>query len=151
MKTEVKHQALPVGRILRIAMGAFFLYEVHDVYLTIDINGISIRVAWAIALVLFYSLLHYVVRNHARNFNPILGALLAWAPVVVVYILGYGGPAATGALTFLGLTLVLAGIRGDSGCEVMSFPALFTGKHTHFYCLMFSPLDWLERKLSGSN
>ena len=51
------------------------------------------------------------------------------------------------AVTFLGISLVVAGLRAAPGCEVMAIPGLLFGKHTELACLIFSPLDRLERKL----
>ena len=51
------------------------------------------------------------------------------------------------AVAFLGISLVVAGVRAVSGCEVMAIPGLLFGKHTELGCLIFSPLDSLERKL----
>lgn len=51
------------------------------------------------------------------------------------------------AVTFLGISLVVAGVRAAPGCELMAIPGLLFGKHTELACPIFSPLDWLERKL----
>ena len=78
----------------------------------------------------------------------LIGAIIANVPILAVFFIGYGGPAATGALTYLSTALIIAAIRADAGCEVMSIPALFTGKHTSLGCFLFSPIDWIERKFS---
>ena len=71
------------------------------------------------------------------SINRVTGAMLAFGPFLIVLLLGYGGPPATGALTFLAASLLLAAIRADSGCEAMSTPAVLSGKHTHLGCLLF--------------
>jgi len=53
------------------------------------------------------------------------------------------------AVTFFGVSLVVAGVRAAAGCEVMAIPSLLFRKHTELACLIFSPLDGLERKLRG--
>src|SRR5206468_12695698 len=53
------------------------------------------------------------------------------------------------AVTFFGISLVVAGVCAAPGCEVMAIPGLLFGKHTQLACLIFSPLDRLERKLRG--
>jgi hypothetical protein len=53
------------------------------------------------------------------------------------------------AVTFLGVSLVVAGARATPGCELMAILGLLVGKHTDLACLIFSPLDRLERKLRG--
>ena len=139
-------KALPLGRIFRFLLGAFFVTEVWPVYQSVTVEGAVIRAAWAIGLLIFYLLLHIVISKFTPRINRITGAILAFAPFLAVFFFGYGGPAATGALTFLAVTLIVAAIRADAGCEVMSIPAVLYGKHTHLTCLLFSPIDWVERK-----
>jgi hypothetical protein len=74
--------------------------------------------------------------------------------LVALYIAGASGLPSVGhgkgelaAVTFLGISLVVAGVRSVPGCEVMAIPGLLFGKHTELACLIFSPLDRLERKL----
>jgi hypothetical protein len=52
-------------------------------------------------------------------------------------------------LTFLLVSLVIAVLRGDAGCEVMSLPALLFGRGTSLPSILFSPIDWLERRIAG--
>jgi len=139
-------KALPLGRIFRFLLGAFFVTEVWPVYQSVTVEGAVIRAAWAIGLLIFYLFLHIVISKFTPRINRITGAILAFAPFLAVFFFGYGGPAATGALTFLAVTLIVAAIRADAGCEVMSIPAVLYGKHTHLPCLLFSPIDWVERK-----
>lgn len=135
-----------IGRILRLGLGIFFATEVWPVYTAVTLKGVIIRLTWAIGLVLFYLLVHFIILKIPLKINNIVGAILAFAPFLAVFFIGYGGPAATGALTFLAASLILAAIRADPGCEVMSIPTVFTGKHTHLGCLLFSPIDWIEHK-----
>lgn len=147
MCASTSSKPLTIGRLLRLALGVYFLFEVIPVYRDVVFEGALIRLGWAVALILFYSGLHFIIFKFAPKINPIFGAFLAFAPFLAVVLLGYGGPAATGALTFLSISLLLAAIRGDSGCEVMTIPAVFTGKHTHLACLLFSPIDWCEQNI----
>lgn len=124
-----------------------FLTEVWPVYTAVTLEGSLIRLSWGLGLIFFYLALHFLILKMEVKINRIVGAILAFGPFLSVFFIGYGGPAATGALTFLSASLLLAGIKGDSGCEVMSIPALFTGKHTHLACLLFSPIDWCERSI----
>ena len=139
-------QARMVGRILRLLLGVFFVTEVWPVYLAVSVEGSMIRAGWAVGLLLFYIILHFFIIKYTPRINRTVGAFLAFGPFLAVFFIGYGGPAATGALTFLAITLVIAAIRADPGCEVMSIPAMLTGKHTHLTCLLFSPIDWCERQ-----
>ena len=137
----------PIGRILRLALGIFFVTEVVPVYMQVTTEGILIRLGWALTLLVFYILLHFGLIKYGLKINSLIGAILAFGPFLAVFFIGYGGPAATGALTFIAVSLIIAAIRSDSGCEVMSVPSLLTGKHTHLSCLLFSPIDWFEKNL----
>ena len=135
------------GRALRFCLGIFFVLEVWPVYQEVTVKGVLLRLSWTLGLIIFYLLLNYILLKFIPNINRIIGAVIAFGPLLAVFFIGYGGPAATGALTFLAISLILAAIRGDPGCEVMSIPAVLTGKHNHLACILFSPIDWCERKL----
>ena len=101
-----------------------------------------------------YSLIHVVVSRRIVVFGPCLGAVIAAGLLVALYVAGSSrlpilgrGKGQLAAVTFLGVSLVVAGVRAAPGCEVMAIPGLLFGKHTELACLIFSPLDRLERKL----
>lgn len=138
-------KTLLFGRIFRLLLGIFFLTEVYPVYRDVTLEGAIIRLGWTLAIVIFYVLVHFFVIKYFPNINKVIGAVLAFVPFLVVFFTGYGGPAATGALTFMAVSLIIAAVRADSGCEVMSIPAVILGKHTHLICILFSPIDWIEK------
>jgi len=119
--------------------------EVYPVYMDVTLEGSLIRLGWTLALVVFYVLVQIYVTKYLPNINKVVGAILAIGPFLAVFFIGYGGPAATGALTFIAVSLIIAAIRADYGCEVMSIPALILGKHTHLSCILFSPIDSIEK------
>jgi hypothetical protein len=105
-----------------------------------------------------YSLIHIVVSRRIVTFGPCVGAVVANGLLVMVYVAGgpgsliFGhGEGALAAVTFLAISLVIAGVRAVPGCEVMAIPGLLFGKHTELACLIFSPLDTLERKLRNKH
>jgi hypothetical protein len=114
--------------------------------------------AVGVGLIVVYSLLRRLVGNRSTVVGSWLGAILAWVPWVLVFALGTGGgpilgagEGQLGALTFLGMSLVLAGLRADSGCEVMALPNALAGQRSHVACLVFSPIDRLERRWRGGS
>ncbi len=141
-------KTLIIGRILRFCLGLFFVFEVWPVYQSVNSEGVIIRLTWALGLLLFYIAIHLFIVKYISNLNRVIGAILAFGPLLAVFFIGYGGPAATGALTFLAASLIVASLRADPGCEVMSLPAIILGKHSHLACLLFSPIDLIERKFS---
>ena len=146
---NIKPKSRLLGRIFRFCLGIFFVTEVWPVYRDVSWEGVLIRLSWAIGLLAFYTLLHFAIVRFTPKIDRIIGAILDFGPFLAVFLLGYGGPAATGALTFLSLSLILAAIRADPGCEVMTIPAIFSGKHTHLACLLFSPIDWCEKHIKS--
>ena len=149
MSDYVKRKSGVFGRLLRIGLGVFFVTEVWPVYMAVTLQGILIRLSWAFSLTLFYFFLHLIIARFFNKLHPMPGAILAFTPFLAVFIFGYGSPAATGALTFLAVSLILAAVRADPGCEVMSLPAILSGTHTHLACLLFSPIDWIESNSSN--
>ena len=139
-------KALPIGRILRFSLGVFLVVMVWPFFSGASPNRILGAVLVVVGLTVFYAAIHWVVATYLRKLNRWLGAFLAVLPVLLVFLLG-GGLGQVGALSFLAVSLVLAAVRADAGCEVMSIPSLVFGKRTHLMCLLFSPLDWVEEKI----
>lgn len=142
------NKAGPVGRVLRFLAGVWLLFVVIRYY---DASGFvsgAAPVGVALGLSIFTTGVSYTVTTHVRNLNPCLGALVAWAPPIVLY--GAGGAfIKLGVLLFASASLLLAGVRGDPGCEVMSIPALILRRHVHLPCFIFSPIDWVETRVTG--
>ena len=139
-------KALPVGRILRLFLGFLLVVMVWPFFNGTSPNRILGAVLVVFGLTLFYAAVHWLVSTYLTKLNRWLGACLAVLPVLLVFFLG-GGLGQVGALAFLAVSLLLATVRADAGCEVMSIPSLVFGKRTHLMCLLFSPLDWVEEKI----
>lgn len=143
----------PVGRLLRVAIGVVLLGSINGFYRSGSVEFVLRSAAVGVGLIVIYVLLHGLVGRRFTSVGQWLGAILALAPLILVFALGAGGgpifgagEGQLGALTFLGVSLVLAGLRGDSGCEVMAVPNALAGKRSHLACLVFSPIDRLERR-----
>lgn len=112
-----------------------------------DLRSLGIMVG----LVLFYTLVHFVVSRYLAGLNRWVGAILAVTPVFVVWYLGQGGgplfgqgEGGTAAITYIGVSLLIDALRADAGCEVMAIPGLLVGNRTHLACIVFSPIDAVE-------
>jgi hypothetical protein len=141
-----------VGRALRILLGLVLMVYVTPVYFRVPIRVSVGSLLLMLGLIGVYSLIHITVLR--TTVAPWLGAVVANGFLVAVYIAGAFGSPIVGhgkgqlaAVTFLGISLIVAGVRAAPGCEVMAIPGLLFGKHTELACLIFSPLDRLERKL----
>jgi hypothetical protein len=143
-----------VGRALRILLGLVLLIYVAPVYFRVPVRvavGSSLLI---LGLIGVYSLIDIVVSRRIGPFGQCFGAVVAMGLLVALYVAGASGLPILGrgkgqlaAVTFLGISLVVAGVRAAPGCEVMAIPGVLFGKHTELACLIFSPLDRLERKL----
>jgi hypothetical protein len=143
-----------VGRVLRILLGLLLIVYVAPVYFRVPVRVAVGSLLLMLGLIGVYSLIHIVLSRTIIAVAPWLGAIVANGFLVAVYIAGAFGSPIVGrgkgqlaAVTFLGISLIVAGARAAPGCEVMAIPGLLFGKHTELACLIFSPLDRLERKL----
>jgi hypothetical protein len=154
---EVKLQAReapPVGRVLRILLGLALVVYVAPVYFRVPVRVCAGSLLLVLGLIGVYSLIHIVLSRRIVPAGSCVGALVANMLLVALYIAGASGLPVLGhgkgqlaAVTFLGISLVVAGVRAAPGCEVMAIPGLPFEKQTELACLIFSPLDRLERKL----
>jgi hypothetical protein len=107
-----------------------------------------------LGLIGVYSLIHILVSRRIIAFGPRLGIIVTTGSLVALYVAGASelpilgrGRGELATVTFLGVSLVIAGVRAVPGCELMAIPAVIFGKSAELACLIFSPLDRLERKL----
>jgi len=143
-----------IGRIFRLVVGFFLVVVAIPIIMQVS-SGFLLRVFWVfLGLTLLYLLIHFLVRRFSRKINRWVGALLANVPVLFVFLLGVTdipvlgeGAGQLAAIVYVGIALLVAGIRADPGCEVMTLPNLFFRSQTHLACLVFSPIDWLEGKI----
>ena len=142
------------GRALRIVLGLALVIYAAPVYFRIP-AGVTIgSLLLVLGLIGIYCLIHIVVVRKINAFGPGVGAVVASGLLIAMYIVGASGLPIVGhgkgqlaAITFLGVSLVIAGLRAFPGCEVMAIPSLVFAKHAELPCLIFSPLDRLESKL----
>jgi len=147
-----------MGRALRILLGVVLIIYTVPVYFRVP-TRLTIG-AWLLVLGLVgaYSLIHIVVSRRIVAFGPCLGAVVANGLLIVLYVAGGSGLPIFGhgagqlaAVAFLGISLVVGGVRAVPGCELMAIPGAFFRKDTELSCLVFSPLDRLERKLRSKH
>ena len=143
-----------MGRVLRILLGLALMIYVTPVYSQVPARVAVGSLLLMLGLIGIYSLIHIVVSRRIVAFGPVLGPIVANGLLVALCVAGASGLPILGhgkgqlaAVTFFGVSLLVAGVRAAPGCELMAIPGLLFGKHTELACLIFSPLDKLERKL----
>jgi predicted permease len=112
----------------------------------------------AVGLLVFYLLVHWAVVRLAPGLPKWLGAIVANGPAGAVFFLGlpggliFGkGEGAEAVLLYVGVSLVVMALRAEAGCEVMTLPNMIFGRSTQLPCLLFSPIDALERRMGRKN
>ena len=154
MSPKPPQRAPPVGRALRTALGLVLIAYVAPVYFRVPL-----RVAvGSLALVLGFIALYSLISVSLRLIGPVVGSILMHGLIVALYIAGIsrlpilgGGKGQLAAVTFLGISLLVAGMRALPGCELMAIPDLLFRMKADLACPIFSPFDKLERKLRGKN
>jgi hypothetical protein len=148
------HRAPPVGRALRVLLGLVLLGYVTPVYFRVPSRIAMGSLLLTLGLFGAYCLIQILVSRQIVPFNSFFGVVVATGLLAGLYAAGasklpiFGrGKGELAAVTFLGISLVVAGVCAAPGCELMAIPGVFFGKHTELACLIFSPLDKLERKL----
>ena len=154
MPSEQPRRAPPAGRALRTVLGVVLIAYVAPVYFRVPL-----RVAvGSLVLVLGFIAVYSLIFVSLRLIGAVLGSILMHGLIVAVYIAGCsrlpvlgGGKGQLGAVIFLGISLVVAGLRALPGCELMAIPAFLFRMQTDLSCPIFSPFDKLERKLREKN
>ena len=153
--TEVRKAGI-IGRVLRLFVGVGLVILAVPVYLEAGWKYNLSSLGIATGLLIFYTLAHYVVSRHIPDLNRSLGAVLAVAPVFLVWFFGQGGgplfgqgEGGTAAITYLAVSLLIDAARADAGCEVMALPGLLFRERTHLACILFSPFDAMEQRSSN--
>jgi hypothetical protein len=149
------HRAPPVGRVLRVLLGIALMAYVTPVYFGVPMRLVIGSLLLVLGLIAVYSLIDVVAaRRIIIAFTPRIATVVAHGLLAALYVAGafrlpiFGhGAGQLAAVTFLGISLVVAGVRAVPGCELMAIPGVFFRKDTQLACLIFSPLDKLERKL----
>jgi hypothetical protein len=141
--------------VLRVLLGIALMAYVTPVYFRVPMRLVIGSLLLVLGLIAVYSLIDVVAaRRIIIAFSPRIATVVAHGLLVALYVAGAfrlaifgqgGGQLAT--VTFLGISLVVAGVRAVPGCELMAIPGVLFRKDTELACLIFSPLDKLERKL----
>ena len=147
-----------MGRMLRIVLGLVLMIYVVPVYFKVPRRVAAGSLLLVLGLIGVYILIHILVSRRIVPFGPAFGAVVANGLLVALYIVGASvlpivghGKGQLAAVTFLSISLVVAGVRAVAGCELMAIPGVFFRRRTELACLIFSPLDRLERKLRSKH
>lgn len=70
--------------------------------------------------------------------------------LVIATALTYATPIDAGAIwLFFGISMIVAALRGDAGCEVLAFANATSGHRDSTGCVAFAPIDLVDNRLAG--
>jgi len=137
----------PIGTIARVAIGLAF------VVVPIALGGIkwldvAALAAYAVIAIATVAAIAGLPRRRPLGLECcLLTALLAEAAAI-----GAAVPANLNVVvgSFLGISMLLAAARGDSGCELTALPNAITGRRDHIGCPLFAPIDARDSRRHAS-
>ena len=131
---------------------------VGAVFLAPALRGAFVPAEWVLGLVGYPALLLVWQRARTRRDpTPIratgpVGFTLNIGVFVALYLTPLYLPAlavtSDAALIFYGSSMLLAAVRGYRGCELLAVPNWLLGRDDQIGCVVFSPVDHLERRLN---
>jgi hypothetical protein len=149
----------PIGTISRVIGGAIF------VAVPIALSGIdwwdvaAALVALPIAAGVLSPLIAAAYRRFAPE-SPVRGDGIFSGPgcVLIAAVIGVGigitfvtpVDGSVAIWSFLGVSMLVAAIRGYAGCEVLAIPNLVRGRDDQIGCILYTPIDAAEKARSTS-
>ncbi len=137
-----------IGRALRLLLGATLVASLIRGNPGLISQPIGV-LANTSAMIIFYVALTFLFGQRLlARINPWIGAAIMDLPVLLLFLPQVPVLLKFGILMFFGLSLILAGLVKYGGCEVTVIGSLILRRRYNVACIIFSPLDWLEYKLS---
>ncbi len=158
-----QHEALrsrrdigPIGTAARVILG-FILFG--SVFYGQIMKGPFRPLSWVVGLLLFpaiFFIWQYLraLRNPARleANGPVATMLNVFILFAFYFTYAYAPPVdfmSDAVLIFYGLSMLLAALRGYSGCESLAISNWLLKRDDQIGCLVFSPIDSAESKFTG--
>lgn len=137
-----------IGRTLRLLLGAILVVSLIPGNPGIITQPFGV-LANLILVVIFYVAFTFLLgQKLLPRINPWLGAVIMDLPLLLLFFPQVPNLLKFGIVLFFGLSLIVAGLVKYGGCEVTLIASLILRKRYNVACIVFSPIDWLELKLS---
>ena len=143
----------PIGTTVRLLVGLLLVGLI--VYGQLATSGHLTPVTWALGLLGFPALVlawhAWRIRRNPAPFSDTspLSFVLSLALPLAFYVTGWYVPVlwftSDATLIFVGGSLLLATLRGSSGCEFLALSNWLLRRHDQIACAVFTPIDSLER------
>ncbi len=140
----------PVGTMARVGLGLAFVGSVVEGQLATH----PAPVTWILGLLVFPGLAlawHYWrTRRHPAPFHDTSSTsfVLSVALPVALYLTPLYAPALSatsdGTLIFVGLSMLVSGLRGYAGCDMLAASNWLLHRRDQIACAVFTPIDSLD-------
>jgi len=137
-----------IGRTLRLMLGVLFGWMTYNVMRFEDSADNLQIVAIFAAVTAVYGLLHVIISRYSTDLHRWFGAIVVVVPTILLFAFG-GAFGQVASVAYVGLSFLVQAFRGDGGCEVLAVPSIVLGHRTHLMGILFAPIDWVEKQLTG--
>ncbi len=137
-----------IGRALRLLLGATLVASLIRGNPGLISQPTGVLVNFLVVLVFYVAFTFLLGQKVLARINPWLGAAFMDLPLLLLFFPQVPILLKFGILMFFGLSLIVAGLVKYGGCEVTVIGSLILRKRYNLACVIFSPLDWIEYKLS---
>ncbi|WP_328993791.1 hypothetical protein OG394_05455 [Kribbella sp. NBC_01245] len=142
----------PVGTASRLALGGYLVWTLVDSPFPQGVSPWSIGLGVLVLPALFTGWQWLRARRRPAPLaatGPLATAINFAGFLALYFTPVYAPPLAwtqDAAVLFYGVAMLLAAIRGYAGCEVLAISNWLLRRDDHIGCLVFSPIDQLERR-----
>ena len=137
-----------IGRALRLMLGALLCWMTYTV-MSAQVTPFNLKVLWIFGgLLIFHLIVHVAIVRFGPDLNRWLGAFFVVLPLLALFVFG-GQTGRVAAVGYVGVSLLLLTVKGNSANAALYLPSLLSGRETHLRCLLFAPIDLIEKNLSG--
>jgi hypothetical protein len=141
-----------VGTLARVVVGLFLLVSVitNYIYVGFDPASLVLGLLGFPAVLLAWQWLRARHTSTRLQATGIVGFTLNAAIFLALFLTRWYAPGVSflsdAALLFYGVSMLLAALRGYAGCEVLALSNWLLHRDDQVGCVLFTPLDVLERR-----
>lgn len=140
------------GTIVRVVVGLLFLYPL--LVGRFEWNELLLGLVGFPLILLFWQRLRLRRTSAQLQATGLIGFIVNVAVFLALYLTPVYFPplsvTSDAALIFYGASMLLAALRGYAGCEVLAVSNWLLRRDDQVGCVFFSPVDALEKRLSGA-
>ncbi len=146
---EVGRAIGPIGTIGRLLLGAVFLAGAVFAGTNggLQWNELALGIVAAPVVLLGWQFVRLRWTTEQLDATGPIGFAVNFAIGIPLFMID---PLRDAALVFYGGSLLLAGVRGYAGCEVLAISNWILRREDQVGCVVFSPIDHIEQQMTAA-